>query len=165
MPSSGGLAGTALPDSREHLASRDAAWTRLVRREGIATPEAVLAEIKRQIAAVLDDEDGRWLLGADRRDAESEAPYTACIDGDICNVIIDRTFIDDAGCRWIVDYKTSTPRDGQNLSEFTRLQLDRHAGQLALYARVLSQLDDEGPIRTALYLTALPKLVKFGPSR
>ena len=158
------LAGTALPDSRALLAARAGAWTRLVHREGIDTPEEVLAEIRRQIAAVLDDENGRWLLDAARREAESEAPYTACLDGEVRNVIIDRTFVDDTGCRWIVDYKTSTPREGQELSEFTQLQLDRYAGQLALYARVLSQLDDQGPIRTALYLTALPKLVEVDRS-
>lgn len=157
------LAGTALPNSRTHLAVRDAAWTRRVRRERIDTPEEVLAEIKRQIAAVLDDEDGRWLLGTDRRDAESEAPYTAYLDGQVRNVVIDRTFIDDTGCRWIVDYKTAVPRDGQDESEFTQLQLERYSGQLELYARVLSRLDDVRPIRMALYLTALPKLVEVEP--
>ena len=158
------LAGTALPDAQTHLAARDTVWTRLLRREGIEAPE-VLAEIRRQVAGVLDDEDGRWLLDAARRDAESEAPYTARIDGDIRNVVLDRTFVDDTGCRWIVDYKTSVPREGQDLAEFTRMQVDRYAGQLALYARVLSQLDDSCPTRTALYLTAVPKLVEVAPSR
>ena len=158
------LAGTVLPDSSAYLAARDATWAGLLRREGIETPD-VLAEIKRQITSVLDDEDGRWLLHPDRRNAESEAPYTACIDGEIRNVVIDRTFVDDAGYRWIVDYKTSVPRTDQDMAEFTQSQLDRHAGQLALYARVLSQFDDSRPIRTALYLTAVPKLVELSPPR
>ena len=158
------LAGTALPDAETHLAKRETAWTHLLHREGIEAPE-VLAEIRRQVAAVLDDEDGRWLLDAARRDAESEAPYTACIDGEIRNVVLDRTFIDDTGCRWIVDYKTSVPKASQDRAEFTQLQVGRYAGQLALYARVLSQLDDSRPIRIALYLTALPKLVEVEPSR
>ena len=153
------LAGTALPDARTHLAAREAVWTRLLRREGIEAPE-VLAEIRRQVAGVLDDEDGRWLLDAARRDAESEAPYTARIDGDIRNVVLDRTFVDDTGCRWIIDYKTSVPGAGQDLAEFTQTQVGRYARQLALYARVLSQLDDSCPIRTALYLTAVPELVE-----
>ncbi len=153
------LAATPLPDSRAHLAAREAAWDRLLRREGIKAAR-VLAEIRRQIAGVLDDEYGRWLLDAARRDAESEAPYTAFIDGEIRNVVIDRTFVDDNGCRWIVDYKTAVPRDGQDEAEFAQLQLDRHAAQLELYARVLSELDHSQPIKTALYLTALPKLVE-----
>ena len=153
------LAATPLPDSRAHLAAREAAWDRLLRHEGIGTA-SVLAEIRRQIANVLDDEYGRWLLDPTRRDAESEVPYTALIDGEIRNVVIDRTFVDDGGCRWIVDYKTAVPRDGQDKAEFAQLQRDRHAAQLALYARVLSQLDDSRPIKTALYLTALPKLVE-----
>ena len=153
------LAATPLPDSRVHLAAREAAWDRLLRREGIKTA-SVLAEIRRQIAGVLDDEYGRWLLDAARRDAESEVPYTAFIDGEIRNVVIDRTFVDDDGCRWIIDYKTAVPRDGQDEIEFAQLQLDRHAAQLALYARVLSELDHSQSIKTALYLTALPKLVE-----
>ena len=153
------LAATPLPDSGAHLDAREAAWDRLLRRDGMETA-GVLAEIRRQISGVLDDEYGRWLLDAARLDAESEAPYTAFIDGEIRNVVIDRTFVDDAGCRWIVDYKTAVPRDGQDEAEFTQLQLDRHSAQLALYARVLSELDDPRPIKTALYLTALPKLVE-----
>ena len=156
------LAATPLPDARTHLAARSAAWERLMRREGIVKPE-VLAEISRQIAGVLDDEDGRWLLDTARRDAESEAPYTAYLDGEVRNVVIDRTFVDDTGSRWIVDYKTAVPKDGQDESDFTQLQLDRYSGQLELYARVLSQLDDVRPIRMALYLTALPKLVEIKP--
>ena len=153
-----------LLDSRAHLAAREPAWDRLLRRDGIKTA-GVLAEIRRQIAGVLDDEYGRWLLDAARRDAESEAPYTAFIDGELRNVVIDRTFVDDAGCRWIVDYKTAVPKDGQDEAEFTQLQLDRHSAQLALYARVLSELDDPRPIKTALYLTALPKLVEVEAGR
>ena len=129
------------------------------RREGIDKPE-VLAEIGRQIAAVLGDEDGRWLLDADRRDAASEAPYTAYLDGELRDVVIDRTFVDDSGRRWIVDYKTAVPRHGQDESEFTQLQMHQHSSQLALYARVLSRTDDALPVRMALYLTALPKLVE-----
>ena len=156
------LAATPLPDSRAHLAAREAAWDRLLRHEGIETAD-VLAEIRRQIANVLDDEYGRWLLDPTRRDAESEVPYTAFIDGEIHNVVIDRTFVDDGGCRWIIDYKTAVPDNGQDKAEFAQLQRDRHAAQLALYARVLSQLDDSRPIKTALYLTALPKLVEMEP--
>ena len=152
------LAAPRLPGSPEQTQEREAVWNRLLRREGIDDP-GVLAEIRRQIDAILNDEAGRWLLDAGRRDAESEAPYTAYIDGEFHNVVIDRTFIDDDGCRWIVDYKTGTP-DGRDEAEFAKSQINRHAAQLDLYARVLSQLDGARPIRTALYLTALPKLVE-----
>ncbi len=154
------LASRPLPDSHAHVATRQTAWDQLLRQEGVETPD-VLAEICRQITAVLSDQDGRWLLDGARQQAESESPYTAYIDGEFRNVVIDRTFVDDTGSRWIVDYKTAKPRDGQDEAEFEQLQLERHAAQLALYARVLSQLDDSRPIKTALYLTALPKLVEI----
>ncbi len=153
------LAGSMPSDPRAYLAAREPSWDRLLRREGIVAPE-VLDEIRRQISGVLDDEAGQWLLDHARLHAESEAPYTAYIDGGLRNVVIDRTFVDDTGCRWIVDYKTARPGDSQDETGFIRSQLDRHAGQVALYARVLSQLDDTRPIRTALYLTALPRLVQ-----
>ena len=156
------LASRRLPDSLAQLGAREAAWNRQLRLEGIEMPE-VLAEIRRQIAGVLDDEDGRWLLDSARSEAESESPYTAYIDGEFRNVVLDRAFVDDTGCRWIVDYKTARPRDGQDEAEFVQSQLARHAAQLALYARILSQLGDSRPIKTALYLTALPKLVEVEP--
>lgn len=154
------LASTPLPDALASLPAREAAWDRQLRQEGIEIPE-VLAEIRRQISGVLDDEDGRWLLDGARQESETESPYTAYIDGEFRNVVIDRTFVDDTGCRWIIDYKTARPGDGQAEDEFVRSQQGRHAAQLALYAQVLSQLGDPRSIKTALYLTALPKLVEI----
>ena len=156
------LASMPLPAVGSDVSAREAVWDRRLRREGIERPE-VLAEITRQIASVLDDEDGRWLLDNARSEAESESPYTARIDGEFRNVVVDRTFVDDTGCRWIIDYKTGAPNEDESEANFARRQVDRHAAQLALYARILSRFDDSRPIKTALYLTALPQLVVVSP--
>ena len=158
------LAFANVSDASAYVGARQAAWDRMLRREGIHEA-SVIAEVSRQIIGVLEDPDGRWLLDSARGHAEAEAPYTALVGDDFRNVVIDRTFVDDNGCRWIVDYKTAVPGEGQDLSEFEQVQRDRHRPQLASYARVFSQLDGSRPIRTALYLTALPRLVEVETTR
>jgi len=51
-------------------------------------------------------------------------------------LVIDRTFTDESGRRWIVDYKTSS-HEGGNLEAFLDLQRQRYAPQLAAYAAAL----------------------------
>ena len=58
--------------------------------------------------------------------------------------------------RWIVEFKTDrTASDPASI----RQQTLRHCKQLARYRALAEQLYDE-PIRTALYLTAIPKLIE-----
>ena len=52
---------------------------------------------------------------------------------------IDRTFVDAAGVRWIVDWKTSTHQGG-DAEDFLDAELERYRGQLERYARAMKQL-------------------------
>ncbi|HEX4044582.1 MAG TPA: UvrD-helicase domain-containing protein, partial [Gammaproteobacteria bacterium] len=61
----------------------------------------------RIIQNVLNDSRGQWILQP-HTEAKSEFSITAMIDDTIENLVIDRTFIDSEGIRWIIDYKTST---------------------------------------------------------
>ena len=54
---------------------------------------------------------------ASHADAASELPIAGLIDGDLCEAVIDRTFIDENGVRWIIDYKTSA-HEGAGLENF-----------------------------------------------
>jgi ATP-dependent helicase/nuclease subunit A len=64
-------------------------------------------------------------------------------------MIIDRTFIDEKGVRWIIDYKTGS-HTGGGIDEFLDREQERYSQQLQAYARVMSRLEDN-PIRLALY--------------
>jgi len=89
------------------------------------------------LANSLDDPRGKWLLGP-QNEARNEYRVTAVVEGERRNLIIDRTFVDSDGKRWIVDYKTSG-HEGAGLDAFLDRERARYAAQLERYARVLGK--------------------------
>jgi ATP-dependent helicase/nuclease subunit A len=67
--------------------------------------------------------------------------------------VIDRTFVDADGVRWIIDYKTSAHQGG-DLEAFLDKEKERYQEQLERYARLLVQRDGRA-IRLALYFPLL----------
>ena len=63
--------------------------------------------------------------------------------------VIDRTFVDEAGVRWIIDYKTGEHLD-LDREAFLDQEQERYRGQLDNYARIVRRLESR-PIRLALY--------------
>ncbi len=121
---------------------------------GAAHIETCLEEAARQVAGVLADQVGRWILQGGR-DGVSEFGVTGVVGGAIQGFRFDRAFVD-GGERWIIDFKTgSVGADAQALEEVVA----RHRPQLDRYRSVAEGLYDE-PVRTALYLTALPRFVE-----
>lgn len=70
--------------------------------------------------------------------------------------IIDRTYVDDDGIRWIVDYKTSTHEDNSydedELEKFLDNQRIQYQSQLENYGHLMQELDNR-PIKLMLYFT------------
>ncbi len=106
----------------------------------------------------LRDPRGRWLL-SDHPDAASELPIAGLIDGNLCEAMIDRTFIDENGVRWIIDHKTSA-HEGTGLSNFLEQEKERYREQLERYARLMIQRDDR-PIRLGLYFPLLSEWLEW----
>ena len=100
----------------------------------------------------LRDPKGQWLLQA-HTGAQSEYPVTGMIDGKACQAMIDRTFVDEVGVRWIVDFKTSS-HEGHDLETFLENEKLRYREQLERYARLMTQVEDR-PIRLGLYFPLL----------
>ncbi len=96
----------------------------------------------------ITDERGRWLLQG-HASAESELAIGGLSEGQIYEGIIDRTFVDQSGTRWIVDYKTSS-HVGGSVQQFLANEKSRHREQLERYARLLAQTEDR-PIKLGLY--------------
>jgi len=114
-----------------------------------------LAAAEDMLAKTLADNRGRWLLSA-RYGAHCELALYRLEDNPVCRVV-DRTFVDDSGDRWVVDYKTSRPDDPSELAEFFRREVDKYRGQLEAYRQLLSAFDDPPRrVRMALYFPALP---------
>ena len=141
------------PDDYD-VAPRLAVWEQWLRRTGLphADRDWVTTQLRSQILAVVADAMGRWLLTHHENDGR-EAPFTSVVDGELQRIVVDRTLVDD-GTRWIVDYK-STVLEGDDLDA----ECQRHRPQLRRYAQALGTLDDL-PVRTAIYFTALPRLVE-----
>lgn len=101
------------------------------------------------LRATLADETGRWLLSP-HRDGKCEYPLSGLIDGRMVYVIIDRTFIDEKGTRWIVDYKSGIHRGG-GLDEFMAHERMRYEQQTARYAALMEKKEPGRHVRRALY--------------
>ena len=107
----------------------------------------------------LRDSRGRWCLDH-HEDAASELPVAGWLDGTLSEVVIDRTFIDETGVRWIIDYKTSDA-PGANVENFLAAEQERYQEQLERYARLMAQRDDR-PIRLGLYFPLLGEWREWG---
>ena len=131
-------------------------WEHTLAEAGLAEEDTgtCVKEASRQLRAVLNDETGRWLLGP-RQGAACEYGISGLIEGDLVSVRLDRTF-EHEGERWIIDYKTGLADTDDSSTDALAA---RHGPQLARYRTLCESLFDK-PIRTALYLTALPKFIE-----
>jgi ATP-dependent helicase/nuclease subunit A len=114
-------------------AARGAILNELAAR-GVAASDAPRAaeHVVEALRGALADDRGRWLLGP-RHEARSEYRITVRAEGRIRHLVLDRTFRDNRGLRWIVDYKTSR-HEGAGFDEFLDRELERYAPQLDGYA-------------------------------
>ncbi len=130
----------------------------------LGVDEAELPEASRRVMqallAVLDDPTGRWILKG-HAEAESELSVTRAVEGRIENLRLDRTFVDDTGIRWIVDYKTSR-HEGGSVDEFLDAEVERYRGQLERYARTMASIDGR-PVRLGLYFPLLRAFREWRP--
>ncbi|MDE0309774.1 MAG: UvrD-helicase domain-containing protein [Acidiferrobacterales bacterium] len=127
-------------------------WQTALRAMGMSSDSGEFAEAVRRIETalvnVLNDETGRWLLDSKHEDAKAEYRLTGYVNGIFRNVVLDRTFVDEDGVRWIVDYKTGTT--DSNIDDFLDNEVQRYRDQLIEYRTILSGCDDR-PIRMGLY--------------
>jgi ATP-dependent helicase/nuclease subunit A len=124
-------------------------------RQGV--PEAKLDQavqrVHEALRRTLSDTKGAWLFDPQHREAKSEYALTLIEHGKPVTSIMDRSFVDVSGTRWIIDYKTSTHQGG-GLDAFLDREQERYRGQLERYAAVLRKLDSR-PIRLGLYFPLL----------
>ena len=125
-------------------------WTARLKMLGVEADRVDQASdrVERLLTNVLDDDVGRWLLSGAHHDARSEWRLTGGNKGDFRNLILDRTFVDESGTRWIVDYKTGYT-DG-DVEQFLDEECKRYYDQLQKYGEFVSHLESR-PIRLGLY--------------
>jgi hypothetical protein len=96
---------------------------------------------------------GRWIFAAEHHDARSEWALTGIAAGRLTNVVIDRTFIDSGGTRWVIDFKTSR-HEGGGLDAFLEQEMARYRAQLETYVALARGIDTT-PVRAGLYFPLL----------
>jgi hypothetical protein len=106
------------------------------------------ARVETGLLSTIRDARGQWIL-EEHLEAECEAQLAGVVDGNFIEIAVDRTFVDEAGARWIIDYKTSEPH-GRDLDAFLEEEKIRYQDQLERYARLLAQRDTR-IIRLGLY--------------
>lgn len=147
----------------EGLERCTAKWLRerqpLVRRmlSNLGVPPRELDAAARRVTEALErtlrDERGRWLLSGQHGDAASELAVTVCEDSRFRNLVVDRSFRDADGTRWVVDFKTSR-HEGGDIEAFILEEVARYRGQLQGYREAMQALTGD-PVRTALYFPLL----------
>ncbi len=115
-----------------------------------AEHEAALQTIMTAVEQTLNSERGRWLLQA-HSEAACELPLTGLVAGNLIHASIDRTFIDEQGVRWVIDYKVSRPKTGESEKFFFQRKLTQYRNQLVSYQQLLVALEPQREIRLALY--------------
>jgi ATP-dependent helicase/nuclease subunit A len=153
------IAEQGVPDwNANRVAASANSFDRELARLGVADSERPEA-VRRVVDALtrsLADERGRWVLGVHGQ-ARSEWRLTGLIDGALSNIAIDRSFVDEDGVRWIIDYKTGGHEGGSTDAFLDNEQL-RYRAQLETYARLLNAMKVSGGVermRLGLYFPIL----------
>lgn len=169
------LKGTLMHATLEVLASEGptylagAGWSRLrqywrLNLRGLLEDETVLNasidSMESMLRQILKDPGCGWVFDTALKDSQAELVISSCTADTLGFHVVDRTFIDHEGCRWVIDYKTSLPAGGESLADFIARMKTLHAAQLRRYRRLFALMENRR-VRTALLLCAVPSLVEI----
>ena len=123
----------------------------------LGVPESVrpraLEVILTALRQTLSDERGRWILSGTHHEAYSEWELSGVSGGRLRNLKVDRSFVDESGTRWVIDYKTSA-HEGGDLEGFLAREIERYRPQLEAYLELARAMGPQ-PVRAALYFPLL----------
>ena len=156
------LARAALPPAQ--LVARPDGWRAEVARLGLPEQlcDSATARIAQAVSRIANSRLAARLLDPAAREAASELELTAWLDSEFMRIKVDRTFVDESGTRWIVDWKTSA-HEGGGLEQFLDQELERYAPQLERYSRVMA-LYDPRPQKIGLYFPMVDAWKQWEPA-
>lgn len=146
--------GVSVWDSKR-IAQQRPAFAIALRQLGVPAPDldSGVAKIEQALVNVCNDKKGQWMLSNEHCEADSEFALTGRLHDTLINVIVDRTFVDAEGIRWIIDYKTSA-HEGGDTDVFLAQEQTRYRSQMERYAMLFQQYGPH-PIRLGLYFPLL----------
>ncbi len=126
------------------------AISRQLRQLGVIREELEEAtqRVVRAVKNVLNDPQGRFFLQP-HESGKSEWELSAQFGELVTHVTLDRTFVDEQGVRWIIDWKTGF-HEGSDLEQFLAVETQRYAPQLQKYGAVLQKMENR-PQKLGLY--------------
>ncbi|HLN48252.1 MAG TPA: UvrD-helicase domain-containing protein [Steroidobacteraceae bacterium] len=129
-------------------------------------PEELLqnasARVMEALIAVQSDPRGRWILQRrTARDDVREYAVSGQWRGEVLRAVFDRSFIDECGTRWVIDYKTSQ-HGGGAVAEFLDREVERYRPQLQRYALLARKMGPE-PVRVGLYFPLMRAWREWAP--
>jgi ATP-dependent exoDNAse (exonuclease V) beta subunit len=143
-----------LPTKAEIESQRDF-YAYQLRRHGV--PESDVSQATAMVVEALtrtvSNDRGRWIFAPEHTEARSEWALTGIAAGRLTNVVIDRSFVDRDGTRWVIDFKTSR-HEGGGLETFLQQELARYRQQLETYVALARGVSD-APVRAGLYFPLL----------
>ena len=102
---------------------------------------------------ILSSDKARWILSNQHQARQQEWALTF-VENEACkHIILDQSFIDQDGTRWIIDYKTGWHQD-DDLDAWLDQELHRYTvetPQLPNYVKAVQALEPERQIKAALY--------------
>ncbi len=126
-----------------------------LRRHGV--PEADLQRsasvVVEALTRTVSSDRGRWIFAPEHSESRSEWAITGIAGGRLTNVVIDRSFVDEGGTRWVIDFKTSRHAGG-GLETFLEMEMERYRSQLETYVALARGLGT-APVRAGLYFPLL----------
>ena len=123
--------------------------------------EAAVASVTAALVGVHRDPRARWIFKTGYRDDLREHALSGLWRGEVVRAVFDRSFVDEQGTRWVIDYKTSE-HSGGGREAFLDLQVERYRLQLERYAVLARRLGPE-PVRVALYFPLLRAWREWAP--
>jgi ATP-dependent exoDNAse (exonuclease V) beta subunit len=141
--------------TRSRIESDHDAYLHQLRRHGVPDrdlPRAA-ALVVEALTRTIDDQRGRWIFAREHREASSELALTGLASGRLTGVVIDRSFVDRDGTRWVIDFKTSR-HEGGGLQAFLDEEMNRYRAQLESYVALARGLGPN-PVRAGLYFPLL----------
>jgi ATP-dependent exoDNAse (exonuclease V) beta subunit len=138
-------------DGAAAIKAREPHFRRWLELRGVP-PERSEQASRRVISALIavqEDPRGRWILRSGYRDEFREYALSGIWNGEIVRVVFDRSFIDERGVRWVIDYKTSQHMGG-GVEEFLEREVERYRATMHRYAAFAQRLGAE-PVRLGLY--------------
>ena len=119
------------------------------------TPDKTISLIFQQLENCRHHVKFPWMLLEEHSQAASELSLSDFRASYRRQLIVDRTFIDDNGIRWIIDFKSTVLANDISREEFLARESDLYRPQLEEYATLFLAMEDR-EVRTALFFTSLP---------